>query len=160
MRCHSFLFSVLLSLLFFTSACEFLNRPHDREISLEERLRQASEQGQRHADMSSYPQPVAQPGSTGGPTGSNGGFSGSSSDKLLSDGSTSCNTADDCVLVSVDCCGCSHGGGATAVHKSQKDDHNNALKARCWHPGACTAWYRCLEYEVLCQNSQCVAVEK
>ena len=115
MRYNSFLLFILLSLLFFISACGFP-----------------------------------------------GGFSGFSSNKPLSDGSTSCNTANDCVLVDVDCCGCASDGEAIAVHKLQKDAHNKALSARCGNPAErmCLRRFRCSEYEVQCQNSQCVAIEK
>ena len=177
MRYNSFLLFILLSFLFFTSACEFLNRPPDREISHEERLWRASEQGKNHEGMSPYSQPGTQLAPTGGSPGSQpGAYQGD----YTSHGPPSniyqtlpidtggppvrkepvCNTNSDCVLVNVGCCGCASGGEAIAVHKLQKDAHNKALSARCGNPAErmCTGWYRCSSYEVQCQNSQCVAV--
>ena len=180
MKYNFFLLPVLLGFLFFTPACEFLNRPPDREISLEERLRRAAEQGQPPAGMSPYSQPGTQPAPAGAYPGPQPGAYGpapqhyppgshqtnpyQNGQNPHQTGSTSCNTADDCVLVSVDCCSCNNGGDATAVHKSQKYAHNNALLTRCRNSAEqrmCLREYRrCSNYRVQCQNSQCVAVEQ
>ncbi len=75
---------------------------------------------------------------------------------------TSCVQDENCVLVSHDCCPCNSGGTYIAIHKSQKNSYENELKNRCASHIACTAWYRCSEWEdkARCINSKCSAIKK
>ena len=73
----------------------------------------------------------------------------------------SCTQDKDCVLVSKDCCPCSHGGEYIAINKTKEKSYENKRKAQC--PAlACPAWFRCGEWEdkARCINSQCSAIKK
>ena len=69
-----------------------------------------------------------------------------------------CESDSDCVLVNEACCGCNNGGKSIAIHFSQREAYNGALKSHCDRkpPTACKSWYRCQEFQTQCYQSQCV----
>ena len=68
-----------------------------------------------------------------------------------------CDRDSDCILVDKSCCGCNDGGNSIAIHISEEDVYNKALRNYCSsrEPMLCTKWYRCRDFRALCHNSRC-----
>ena len=105
-------------------------------------------------------------GSSKGRSSSSSSSSSSSTESQLEDSSyiyeaetDVCHSDSDCILVKLDCCGCSQGGADKAIHRSKQASHQKEWDWECSEHFDCPFINRCGNLKPKCQNSACVMAE-